>query len=203
MAFDPSRPANPDPFDPVQPPSFPAQPVVPVPQRTPLVKPRSSTRLLNAVLVVAAVVAVGGVSFAVGRNTAPVAPASARGNFPGGNFTGGFPGASLAPGETAAPGDFPRGGFGGGFGGGVTILGTVTSVTGDTLTVTTAAGQAVQFSLTSDTGYHSQADATVSDVKPGATVEVQLELGVAVGRPTASADASGPLGTASSVTVVP
>ena len=88
-------------------------------------------------------------------------------------------------------------------GGGLTVSGTVQSVTADSLTVTTASGQTVTFSLTGDTGYHSETDATAADVTQGATVDVRVDLAGGAGRPTASADPSTPLGTASSVTVVP
>jgi hypothetical protein len=75
-------------------------------------------------------------------------------------------------------------------------------VTGDTLTITTANGQTLEFSLGSGTTYNTKTSATASDVKTGSKIEVQLDFG-AGGRPTASAAASGPIGTASSVTVVP
>lgn len=203
MTFDSNRPTTPEPFDPPEPASFAPQPVVSTGPRAPLVKPKSSSRALNAVLAIAAVVAIGGVAFAVGRSTAPVAAASALGNFPG-TFQGG-PGASLAPGESAAPGGFQGGAQGGigGLGGGLTISGTVQSVTGDTLTIATASGQTVELSLDSDTTYHRKADAAAADVTTGSTVEVQLDFTAGIGRPTASADASTALGTASSVTVVP
>ncbi len=88
-------------------------------------------------------------------------------------------------------------------GGGFNLSGTVQSVTGDTLTITTANGQTVEFTLGSATTYSAKTPATASDVKAGSKVEVQLEFGDG-GRPTASAAASpGPVGTASSVTVVP
>ena len=102
-------------------------------------KSGSGGRLLNIVLVVAAAVAIGGVAFAVGRNTAPVSASTGtgRGN---GTFGGAFPGRSFTPGASGAPG-FGRGGFGGALGGaGLTIQGTVESVDGDTMTIKTANG---------------------------------------------------------------
>jgi hypothetical protein len=201
VSLDPTRPVSPEPFDPARPASFPTQPVVPAPIVKPIAKPRSSTRALNAVLAIATVVAIGGVSFAVGRTTAPVAATGGRANFGGGNFAGG-PNASFAPGASGAPGTFQgRGGFG--LGGAVTVSGTVQSVTSDSLTLTTASGQTVTFALTGDTGYHSQTAASAADVAAGAKVEVQLDFATGAGRPTASADPSTPLGTASIVTVVP
>lgn len=200
----PITPISPEPFDAGQPATFPTQPVVPAPAQVPLVKPKSSSRVLNAVLAIAAVVAIGGVAFAVGRSTAPAAATSARGNLPNGIFQGG-PGASLAPGESAGPSGFAGGGQGGlgGLGGGLTISGTVQSVAGDTLTIETASGQTVELNLDSDTTYHRKTDAAAAEVTAGSTVEVQLDVAAGIGRPTASADASTPLGTASSVTVVP
>ena len=128
MTFDPNRPATPEPV-PGQAPApasvpaaamegatFSAQPVVPGAPRVQVRARRSSAAFLNVILVLAAVVAVGGVAFALGRNTAPVAAAAGRGtgngNFGGGNFGN----RSFAPGASGAPGG--GGGFGGGFLGG-------------------------------------------------------------------------------------
>ncbi len=136
MTTDSTTPVAPEPFDPVETATFATAPVMAAPA-APLVKPKSSGRLLNAVLAVALLVAVGGVAFAVGRGTAPVA-STGRGAFQGAGFPAG-PNASLAPGASAVPGGFPGGGQGGlgGLGGGVTVSGTVQSVTGDTLTIET------------------------------------------------------------------
>ena len=209
MSFDSGTPptqapAAPEPFDPAQPASFPSQPVVAAGAPIPMVKPRSSGRFLNAILAIALAVAIGGVAFAVGRTTAPAAAATGnRGNFGAGNFLG--PGANLAPGASVAPGGFIGGGQGGpgSLGGGLTVSGTVQSVTGDTLTIETTAGQTVELSLGPDTTYHRKTDGAAADVATGSTVEVQLDFAGGLGRPTASADTSGPVGTASSVTVVP
>ena len=202
MTFDPNRPATLEPGPaPLDSASFSTQPVVPSAPASQIPRRKSSGAWLNVVLVLAAVVAVGGVAFAIGRSTAPVAAASARGNglFGNGNFARG----SFAPGQSGAPGD-GNGFLGGGLRGegGFNLAGTVQSVTGDTLTITTANGQTVQLTLGADTTYHTQAPATASDVKAGSKVEVQLQFG-AGGRPTASAASAGPVGTASSVTVVP
>ncbi|MEA2609959.1 MAG: hypothetical protein QOJ75_2202 [Chloroflexota bacterium] len=197
VTLDPKQPVDREPFAPVPPEtaSFPAQPVVPGTPAVQIQRRKSSGGWLNVILVVAAVVAVGGVAFAVGRSTAPVAAAAQR----NGNF-GNFPRASFAPGQSGAPGG---GGVGGRLGGGgnFNLSGTVQSVTADTLTITTANGQTVEFSLGSATTYDSKTPATASAVTPGSKVEVQLDF--AGGRPTASAAPSGPVGTASSVTVVP
>jgi hypothetical protein len=178
------------------------------------VQPRKAGSMwLNVVLGLAALVAVGGIAFAIGRNTAPAATGGnfPGGNFPGGNFPnasgglgGGFPGGSFAPNAS--------GGLGGAFGrgGGFNLSGTVESITGDTLTLKTANGQTLEFSLGADTTYSSKTPATAADVKAGSKVEVQLR-GIGNGQPPAggngqpqgSAAPSGPIGTAGSVTIDP
>ncbi len=201
MSFDPNRPASPEPGPaPRESASFSPQPVVPSAPALQVPKRKSSGVWLNVILVLAAVVAVGGVAFAVGRSTAPVAAASTRGNglFGNGNFARG----SFAPGQSGAPGGFLGGGLRGE--GGFNLSGTVQSVTGDTLTITTANGQTLEFTLGADTTYSTKAPGTAADVKAGSKVEVQLQLGANGFRPNASAAPSaGPVGTASSVTVVP
>jgi hypothetical protein len=149
-----------------------------------------SARVLNTVLAGALVLAVAGIAFAVGRMTAPVAAASARGTFPGGGqgLNGYFGGR--------------QGGGGGTFGGGVTISGTVDSVSATTLTLKLASGQTIQIALDPTTTYHSQTDASSSDVVTGGTVQVQLNLGRGAGGAGAEDGAvTGP--TARDVTVVP
>lgn len=201
MTFDSSRPTESEPFDPTAPATFAPQPVAPTGPRAPLVKPKSSSLALNALLALAAVVAIGGIAFAIGRTTAPAAAADPRGAFPGGFPNGSFaPNASFAPGASGFPGG--QGGIGG-LGGGITISGKVQSVSADTLTIETKAGQTIELSLDQDTTYHRKADGAAADVTTGSTVEVQIDFAGGVGRPAASADSSGPLGTASSVTVVP
>jgi hypothetical protein len=201
VSFDPSRPASPEAgAGPQENASFSPQPVVPSAPALQVPKRSSSGGWLNVILVFAVVVAVGGVAFAIGRNTAPVAAASARGNglFGNGNFARG----SFEPGASGAPG----GGFLGGLrgDGGFNLSGTVQSVTGDTLTITTANGQTLEFTLGADTTYSTKAPATAGDIKTGSKVEVQLQLGAGGFRPNASAAPSaGPVGTAGSVTVVP
>jgi hypothetical protein len=199
VTFDPNRPSAPEPFSqvPPEPSSVPTSPVVtstPViagPASLPARRTSSGGRLLNLVLVLAAAVAIGGVAFAVGRGTAPVA---AAGNGRG-NVGGVFPGGSFAPRGSGQPG-LGRGGFGP-----LTLDGTVESVTADTLTIKTAAGQTIVVSLGASTTYHTQTPATATDVQVGKSVEVQLDGGQ--GRPAGSAAPSGPVGTAGSVTVVP
>jgi hypothetical protein len=166
--------------------------------------------LVNALLGVALVVAIGGVAFAAGRATAPAAAASGRTGTASGGQGGQGGGGFFAPGASGAPG---RGGFGGGgFGGAVSVQGTVQAIDGSSITIKIAAGTTVTLGLNSETSYHKQAPATVADVTTGSTVIVSLEgrgFGNGQGRPGASGapDASGApttgFGTAGSVTVVP
>lgn len=158
--------------------------------------------LVNVVLGIALVVATGGVAFAVGRATAPVAATTARNGFGG---AGGFgPNASGAP-----------GGFGGGFGGGagLTIQGTVTAVSADSITLHLASGQTVTIPTNAQTSYHERSAATAAAVTSGSTVMVQVQgggrgaFGSGNGGQGGAPDASGAPGRASgaatTVTIVP
>jgi hypothetical protein len=164
------------------------------------VRPKGSGGMvLNAVLGIALVVAVGGVAFGAGRVTAPVAAAAA-----GRNGAGGFVPGAGGPTASGAPG----GGFGGGA---ASIQGTVTAVAADSITVQLPSGQSVTIPTTGTTTYHEQAAATPADVTSGTTVIVQLEggrggqggQGGQGGGPAASGAPARNLGSASSVTVVP
>ena len=110
-------------------------------------------------------------------------------------FGGGFANGSFAPDASGAPGfGGGRGGFGGGAAG-LTIRGTVQSVSGDTVTIKTANGQVDRGSTGSDTTYNTQAPASATDVTEGKTVAVQVTgLGGGNGgfRPGASGAPSGP-----------
>jgi hypothetical protein len=197
MTFDPNRPTTPEPFDPPESARFAPQPEAATGPRAPLVKPKSSSRALNAVLALAAVVAIGGIAFAIGRTTAPTAAANPRGA-----FAGGFPNASFAPNASGGPAGFPGGGQGLGLGRGLTVSGTVAALTTDTLTITTDSGQTIEVGLDADTGYHAKNDATSADVVVGSAVEVGVDFGADFGQPNASPDPSTVLGPATDVTVV-
>jgi hypothetical protein len=180
------------------PPSLePVRPVAVVQRRS------SSGRWLNVLLGIAAAVAIGGIAFAFGRSTAPATAAADGSRFRNGAV---FPGGSFDPNASFAPG---RGGNGPGFftSGGLTIEGTVTSVTGDKMTITTDSGRTVEVALDADTEYHEQAAASASDVKTGSKVAIELDL--AGGRAgnddqgNQGGAGSGPTGTASDVTVIP
>ena len=158
-----------------------------------------STRVLNTVLAGALVLAVAGIAFAVGRMTAPVAAASARGTFPGGGQgLNGYFGGRQGNGGGTFGGAFAAGGAGGG----LTISGTVDSVSATTLTLKLASGQTIQIALDPTTTYHSQSNASASDIVTGGTVQVQLNLGRGAGGAGGEdGTVTGP--TARDITVVP
>jgi hypothetical protein len=164
-----------DPAVPVEPPtpvapSAPAAPVAPV-----VVAPRrEGGTWLNILLGAAAVLAVGGVAFAIGRSTAPAA-AAGLGTFPGGQN-----GVILAPNGSFDPGAAPGGGAGGPglFGsGGLTIEGTVASIDGGTMTITLESGETMAVTLDGDTTYHAATEASEDDVAIGDDVAVRLNGG--------------------------
>ena len=164
---------------------------------TPVARRSRSARLLNVALAGAVALAIAGVAFAAGRLTAP--PSVTAGNF--GNGGGQFlPGGNGQNGQNGRPN-----GAGGLFNGGLTLEGTVESVTDTTLTLKTASGQTIQIALDGSTTYHAQTDATASDVTTGGKVLVRLNgrggLGGANGGPTPSGAPTSP--TAGDVTVVP
>jgi hypothetical protein len=174
----------------------------PVPVTTPVVQTRSkSSRAINVLLGLAVVVAIGGVAFAVGRATAPAT--SQAGAFPrdGQFFTGGNEnGGNGGNGPT-------RGGPGAFAAGGLTVEGTVTAVSADSMTIKTANGQEITVSTNGDTTYHQQEAATANDVTTGSNVLVRLDGfrgRFGGGGPNASpAPSGGPQTTATDVTVVP
>lgn len=166
-------------------------------------KQSGSGRLTNALFLVAALVAVGGLAFAIGRLTAPAAAAGL------GNRGGGFPTGSFDPGQGFPGGSFDPalGGFPGGAPGGdrsVTISGTVTSLDGTTLVIAAEDGTATTIDV-SGAEFHAQAAATAADVTAGTTVSVTVN-GLGGGfRPGSSPDPNGGSGsttiTATEVTV--
>jgi hypothetical protein len=165
----------------------------------PVVAPaKKQDRTFTILLAVGLLIAVGGVTFAVGRVTAPAAT-STRGDIANGGF---------AIGGTGAGGT----GTGGAGFGGVLLTGTVSSVSGNTMTLTEASGTTVTVTLPSTTTYHAQAAATVADVTAGKQVQVQITGGFGgPSQPSASPAASPAVGgtgtatrtiTASDVTLV-
>jgi hypothetical protein len=174
------------------------------PALAPIAAPRKkSGGLANVLLIVAALVAVGGVTFAVGRATAPAAASGLSGR--GSGVTGGTgTGAGqqgIAPGGSFDPAAGVPGGAPGGFGDrSMTINGTVASIDGTTMTITTETGIETTIDI-SGTTYHRQAAATAADVTAGTTVSVSVTgLGGFRGGPDASA-AQAPGGATGSGTI--
>lgn len=167
MTMPPDAPLTPTPT-PSPTPTSPPPPVAPAPAVPPVPagKPSGSGRWLNVLLAVAAVIAVGGVAFAIGRSTAPASAAT----FPGGMVVNGGPLGSFDPGS------LPQGGPGGpGFlgAGGPTIEGTVTAVDADSITIRLPSGNEVTLAIDGDTTYHESTPADASVVAVGDEVSVQ------------------------------
>jgi hypothetical protein len=161
---------------------------------TTTVGPAKRDRTTLMLLLVAALVAVGGIGFALGHLTAPGSsaaanPTGARGGFGGRDLP------SLAPGQTFDTSQFGagRGGVGGlgGVGGGVT--GTVQSISGSAITIQEANGTSVTIDLSGNTTYHNETSAQAGDVKVGTSVVVQIDTS-ALASETPNPSASGALG---------
>ena len=147
-------------------------PAAPVAAAAPVVvSRRRSAGLLNLLLGAAAVIAVGGVAFAIGRSTAP---ADAVGFVPG-------PGgpALLQPGGSFDPNGGPivRQGGPGGLRAGLTMDGTVTAVDADSVTIQLASGEEVTFDLDAETTFHEATAADASAIAVGDEVAVQASGG--------------------------
>jgi hypothetical protein len=181
------------------PPSRPGKPA-------PGLKARPATRDTSTMilLLIAGMVAIGGVAFAAGRVTAPAAAAVApSGRLGAGGFGNGFTRPSLAPGET-----FNAGVFGGGLGrggagalsGGVT--GTVQSINGSTLTLLLSTGATVTIDLSGSTTYHNETAGSSSDVKVGTKVQVQIDTAAAASASPNPSGSGGRTLTASDILVV-
>lgn len=195
----------------LEPTTEPVEPVEPVeaarpsaPRVAPAAAPAPSRgdRWFRLLLVVALVIAVGGVTFAVGRLTAPASTASSGRN--GNGFVdrgGAFPSGALPSG--ALPSGVP--GFVRGLTGSTTISGTVESIADGTLTLKLADGTSVAVALGGTTTYHRQAAATAGDVTAGTKVAVQVQFAGAAANPSASPGSNGAQRTfsATDVTVVP
>ena len=85
----------------------------------------------------------------------PDAPPRSRRRPAGTAAVGAFANGSFAPRASGQPGFGGRGGFGGGAGAGLSINGTVKSVDGNTLTITTANGQTIEVTTGDSTTYHT------------------------------------------------
>ena len=156
------------------------------------VRPAGQDRLTLGLLLVAALIAVGGIGFALGHVTAPATVAGAAPNASG---RGGGAFRSLAPGETFNPGALGGGRAGaGGLGsvaGGVT--GTVQSITPTSMTVLLSSGQSVTIDLTGSTTFHGETSASSGQVQVGTSVSVQIDT-TAVASQSPNPSASGGLG---------
>jgi hypothetical protein len=130
--------------------------------------PRRRTGSVTGLLAVAALVAVGGVAFAIGHATG----GGGTGSNSGGN---GDPGQVVPNGSFVANGSFMPGDPGGR--GTATITGTVVSVSADSITLKLSSGQTVTIAIGSSTTYHSQASASSSDVAAGDTVSIKTSGG--------------------------
>ena len=157
----------------------------------PVQRPAKQDRATMILLFIAALIAVGGIGFALGHLTAPSTAAAANAS---GRGFGGFARPSLAPGQTfdssAFGGGAGRGGLGAVTGG---VSGTVQSVTGSTITIQEANGTSVTIDLSGTTTYHGEAPASPSDVKVGSSVTVQIDT-TALASETPNPSASGALG---------
>src|SRR5450759_327351 len=177
-----------DSFAPVEPgtptesqvPSAPLVRTVSTPPPPVIAPAKKGDRTFRVLLAVGLLVAVGGVTFAVGRVTAPAAAASTRGGLGNGGF---------ANGGTGTGGAGAAGLGRGGFGGGVLVTGTVDSMSGTTMTLKEANGSTVTVNLASTTTYHAQAAAIAADVTTGKKVQVQVAIAGAFGAPGASPEA--------------
>jgi hypothetical protein len=142
-------------------------------------------RSLFIALACAALIAIGGVAFAAGRMTAPVAALPGA----GGNFNGG-PGGFQPPGGQNGQ-NLPGGGLGGGFGGGgPSLAGTITALDGDSLTIQMADGSTVTVNLSDDTTYAQEESTSADALATGDAVRVQVDLGSLQGQTGDEFDAS-------------
>ncbi|HEX7430841.1 MAG TPA: hypothetical protein VF293_01505 [Candidatus Limnocylindrales bacterium] len=162
----------------------------PAPAKTPI-KPKKQDRTTIALLLIAALVAVGGIGFALGHLTAPATTAAAVPTGGRGGF-GGRAIPSLAPGQTFDTSQFGggRGGLGAVTGG---VSGTVQAVSGSQITVQLANGTIETIDISGTTTYHSEAAANSTDIKVGTSVTVQIDT-AALASQTPNPSASGALG---------
>jgi hypothetical protein len=171
----PLTPGTGDPSTPVPAPIAPTQPVAPAAPAAATTSAgaarKRSAGWLNLLLGAAAVIAVGGVAFAIGRSTAPT---DAIGFVPG----GGGP-VMIQPGGSFDPNGGPilRQGGPGGLGAGLSMDGTVTAVDADSVTIKLDSGEEVTFDLDAETTYHEATPTDAAAIAVGDEVAVQASGG--------------------------
>jgi hypothetical protein len=133
---------------------------------------------------IAALIAVGGVGFALGHATAGSTNTSTVNALPSGRFA--LP--SLAPGQTFNPGQF---GDAGRVGVNANLSGTVQSLNGQTLTLQEANGNTVTVDLTGQTTYHSETAASMSQIGVGSSVTIQINTSAPASGASPEAQPSG------------
>lgn len=138
---------------------------------------RARTSSATVLLAISALIALGGIGFAVGRATSTGQTGTGASN---GAADGNAGFGQLGPNASGVPGDFGGRALGGGQGAS-TVTGTVVSVSAGSITLQLADGQTVQIATGSSTTYHSQTSATGTDVATGDTVIVQTTTGAAAG----------------------
>ena len=168
---------------------------------------RTTRGWVDALLVAAVALAIGGVAFAIGRATAPPA-------FPGGPTVPGLtdrgvvaPGASRAPADPGATGAPARGPMGGGPGAvplggagmGLGLRGEVVAIDAEAITIRLESGEEQTLALDGATEFREAAEATADRVTVGSTVDIQAALQP----PAAGTGGARPTLTAGTVTVDP
>jgi hypothetical protein len=154
------------------------------------VAPRAkSGGILNLLLIGAAILAVGGVAFAIGRSSAPASAFQQVGAVPGGGTVIG-PGGSFAPGAGGPPGFA--------LGGSLSMDGTVSAIDADSLTLKLDNGDELTFKLDAATTFRESTEADPTDVAVGDEVTVNV---AGDGRIQAGGDGQGRDLTAGDVTV--
>ena len=163
--------------------------------------PARRANSVTALLVIGAMVALGGVSFAVGRVTSTGQSGTGQTSTGANGLAGQNGGPGIGPNASGAP-EFDLGGRDGGFGGAATMSGAVVGVTSTSITVQLADGQTVTVATGSSTTYHAQTAATSIDVTTGATVTIKTTAGTtASGTASASASPATTTRTATDVTI--
>jgi hypothetical protein len=161
-------------------------------------------RLGSRLLVIALVVAVGGVSFAAGRLTASPLGSSFASSMLGGSPFGGFGGGRTGSGSpfgSGSGGGLFGGTLGGGFMAGFALRGEVTEVNDESITVRLSIGTTMKIATDGATRYHTRQDATRAAIEAGTDVLIQLGSRSS-GAALAPGGSGSMLGTASEVTIV-